>query len=512
MCFVCMSAARESGNHPNHIENSSILGSENLGGYSAAAIPKGQYTDALLTGASWSGEAGPGTSATITYTFNLSGYDSGIVYDDNPISFNVAQQQAAIGAMEKIEAFANVNFVAASSASSANITFYIGDFDSYNASGLAGYYYEYTNTSINQFTKATVGMDDDYTDFATVGSFSYTTLLHEIGHAIGLKHPGNYGNGVGPFLPESIDNTSYTVMSYNDSDGNNSTNPTNYQSLDVEAIQYLYGTGDSTYSGGGDTGTDGADTFTLSSAMDYKAGLGADSITGSSGADTIYGGRSRSDSEDVADTLLGGAGNDLLFGNAGNDVIYGDSILELGSDGADEIWGGKGLDTIRGGAGNDQIGGGGDNYNPTDDGDVLYGGAGNDSFTGNGGNDLIFGESGADSVHGGAGNDTLYGGTGNDTMIGGIGDDYIYGESGTDRFVFSQFTANEYDVVWDYAVGEVVEINVDNPLAVNSIHDVVNAIWSSNDSITLSITASGGSHYIQLTGITDVSQATFEFV
>src|SRR6185369_8021207 len=51
-------------------------------------------------------------------------------------------------------------------------------------------------------------------------SYEWATLLHEIAHSLGLKHPGNYNAGSGPatapdnYLGVLEDNTNYTVMSY----------------------------------------------------------------------------------------------------------------------------------------------------------------------------------------------------------------------------------------------------------------------------------------------------------
>ncbi|MFN4998929.1 MAG: M10 family metallopeptidase [Betaproteobacteria bacterium] len=77
------------------------------------------------------------------------------------------------------------------------------------------------------------------------GSYNWSTIIHETGHALGLKHPGNYnaggGGGTPPFLPANLDNQQYSMMSYNPS---SYTQGVYYQTpmlFDVAALQYLYG-------------------------------------------------------------------------------------------------------------------------------------------------------------------------------------------------------------------------------------------------------------------------------
>ncbi|NET71482.1 MAG: hypothetical protein F6K62_11285 [Sphaerospermopsis sp. SIO1G2] len=73
-------------------------------------------------------------------------------------------------------------------------------------------------------------------------------LLHEIGHAQGLKHPGDYSPwDREPFLPANEDNTNATFMSYYQA--NFVQYPTTPMVYDVSAIQFLYGVNSSTNAG-----------------------------------------------------------------------------------------------------------------------------------------------------------------------------------------------------------------------------------------------------------------------
>jgi hypothetical protein len=90
------------------------------------------------------------------------------------------------------------------------------------------------------------------------GDYGWETLIHEVGHTLGLKHPGAYnaggGGAAGPYLSPADDNRRNTVMSYYDPvDAKNwtntsgtsysyaSVNPRTYMPLDILALQFLYG-------------------------------------------------------------------------------------------------------------------------------------------------------------------------------------------------------------------------------------------------------------------------------
>jgi hypothetical protein len=77
------------------------------------------------------------------------------------------------------------------------------------------------------------------------GNYGWQTILHEIGHTLGLKHPGNYNAGgggtPGPYLPKGEDNHQFSIMAYADNNATRGAHPTTAMLYDVEALQYLYG-------------------------------------------------------------------------------------------------------------------------------------------------------------------------------------------------------------------------------------------------------------------------------
>lgn len=309
------------------------------------------------------------------------------------------------------------------------------------------------------------------------GGKGFWVLLHELGHALGLKHVFDDGGAGRPTLEKlglsQYDNTVYSIMSYKAVPGSSIErgNAATPMPLDVLALQKLYGANtnynktDTVYTLA-DNGivktiwdAGGVDVFDagkvakavmldlregqISDIGDTKGAIAYNVVIehakGSAFGDTIIG-------NEAANVIHGNGGADTIYGGQGNDSLIGGQSLADSTDGSDVMYGDKGNDTLLGNAGNDTLYGGSGIADDSDGSDLIYGGfgadviygnAGNDSLYGGGAlvapndsNDLIYGGSGNDQLFGNGGSDTLVGGNGNDTLHGGIGDDVYRIESG----------------------------------------------------------------------------------
>ncbi|WP_163932847.1 hypothetical protein [Paraferrimonas sp. SM1919] len=144
-------------------------------------------------------------------------------------------------------------------------------------------------------------------------------------------------------------------------------------------------------------GSDFNDNINLLHGNDIiYGGKGDDTLRVTTGNNEIYG-------EEGNDTINGGNHSDYLDGGDGDDYIVGGNYYGNGSEEVD--------DTLMGGAGNDTLRGGGGN-------DVLEGGSGSDTILAGSGNDKIKGDQYApahlpvymesDSIDGGDGIDELW--------------------------------------------------------------------------------------------------------
>src|SRR3954453_13076756 len=92
---------------------------------------------------------------------------------------------------------------------------------------------------------------------AALGNYYFATALHELGHALGLKHSQEAGGPANVAVPSAHDDSEYTVMSYRSYVGASTTSGyTNeaygysqtYMANDILALQTMYGADYSTQS------------------------------------------------------------------------------------------------------------------------------------------------------------------------------------------------------------------------------------------------------------------------
>lgn len=303
---------------------------------------------------------------------------------------------------------------------------------------------------------------------AELGNTGWATYLHELGHALGLRHPDEDPNN---YDGDPNNNNQYTVMSYIEHPGQanlpyaDTAWPITPMIFDIQAIQALYGpnlstrAGANTYFGPAVPGTarayaladggllssgwnailtvwDAGGIDTLSAANQTRAVTlnltpGAFSTIGpianniGMSAAVTAGGRV----VNLIENALGGAAGDRLTGNSAANILDG----------------GRGSDILRGGTGNDTY-----RVDRTTDQAIENAGGGTDAIrstvsftlgtnieslvllgsalrgTGNGIANGLFGNDAGNTLSGLAGNDRVYGRGGDDDLSGGTGADRFY--------------------------------------------------------------------------------------
>jgi serralysin len=342
---------------------------------------------------------------------------------------------------------------------------------------------------------------NDLQTAARYGNTGWQTMLHELGHGLGLYHPDEdpFNDGNHP-----KNSNKYTVMSYVEHPGQSGALgegqlswPVTPMLWDIQALQALYGpnletrSGANTYFGPALRGTSSA--YALLDGGRLSTGyIAIMTIWDAGGRDTIS---AANQTKTVILNLNNGA-----FSTIGNvtegiaiaeAVVIGGKIVNLienaiggaaadtlvGNEGANLLDGGAGADTMRGGAGNDIY-----VLDQTGDRMVETAGGGSDtvqapfsftlaaqfeklvltgtaaSGTGNSLANAITGNAGANLLDGGAGTDMLKGAGGNDRLDAGSGRDSLSGGLGADLFLFddgdSAAARSASDRIIDFAVAQ----------------------------------------------------------
>ena len=350
-------------------------------------------------------------------------------------AFNAAQKDAACLALALWGDVAAIDLKQASAIDNPDITL---------QNTTTNIYYAHAYYPGGWGAAGSVWTNPHYTDLANpqVGKYGFMALMHEIGHALGLDHPGPYNGGSPTYNNDALyqqDTHQYTVMSYfsasnTDADWRAGDGVWRYAQTpmldDILVLQSIYGT--DTHTRAGNTvygfhstadrmvfdftqnahpiltiwdagGTDSIDLsgFSSDSRLNLQPGTYSDADNMTHNIAIAFGA--------AIENGVGGDGNDTLLGNWLDNDLAGNG----------------GHDHVRGRGGNDTLVGG-------RQGDWLNSGNGNDRLVG------------------GIGHDRLFGGSGDDQLLGGRGGDHLTGGGGHDSFVFSNPAQYGGDIVTDF--------------------------------------------------------------
>ncbi len=390
------------------------------------------FIDGVLSGYAWKG------SVTYAFPTSTANYAYNGIYDSMEISDNFGrvsskQVNAALFAMEtsfgnsandgfSVEGFTNLSF-SRGSASTASLRFAQSD----TPSPTAWAYYPGNLVSSGDIWFSTYYSGTPSLDYKrpVAGNYAWHTLLHELGHALGLKHGNEAENGFGA-MPSQYDTIEYTVMTYRGYVGGTVADgyqyedygaPQTFMMADIAALQEMYGADYTTNKGNtiykwkpnsGDTLVNGKvaidaganrifatiwdgggkDTYDLST---YKTDVVVDLRPG--GASVF--------SEDQLAFLDGKTNDGYASANIYNALMYENSTKSL-------------IENARGGSGDD----------------VLYGNQVANKLVGNRGDDILFGGLGADDLYGGKGADTFLYTAANESRLRASARDTIFDFSG----------------------------------------------------------------------------------
>lgn len=327
-------------------------------------------------GYSWA-EA-PEQAVTVTWGVRRSG--PALDASGNSAPFSVlsgAQIEAMKAALAEVAAVSNVTFSQQNPGGTTNeATILVGSYDS--ATDGAGAYAYFPGDTASTSSDGDLWINNDSISRTSlpVGSFDYFVFLHELGHAMGLDHPGDYN--AAPGVSITYDNSAqfvqdsqqFTAMSYFAATATEANCPTSYcdtlMMFDIRALQKMYGVNSTARAGndiyGFNATLGGAYDFTVNDdpLMCIWDGAGIDTLNLSG-----FAARQMINLNDGTFSNVGGYRGNLS-------IAWGAMIENaVGGQWADDIRGNEAANWLRGGGGPD----------------LLNGGAGNDRLVGNAGAD-----------------------------------------------------------------------------------------------------------------------------
>lgn len=489
--------------------------------------------DAVLIGSKWTGTA-------LTFSFPDSGTVYGNRYDFGQalrhVEFNDAQKAASRDAFAMISGYTNLTFTELAPDSEERPTIRLSSTNLQDVGSAMGYFPNLPDGVAGDIWFGRT--QQPYYEDPQRGNWGYITVLHEIGHTMGLKHGhSDYTNDdLGSYfgldrsfygtraLEYERDGQQWSIMSYTNApntipayNGDAKSQAQTYMMYDIAALQYMYGAnyatngGDTVYRWDPNTGAlslNGVVQYTptgnkvLSTVWDgggndtydfgaYTSGLSIDLRPGEMTTLSL---------EQRANALAYIDGVSPMSSNIGNALLYQGntaSLIEnaIGGSGNDRIVGNQANNRLEGGAGDDMLAGGKGS-------DLLIGGAGNDvaDFAdAASGITIAFNNGAADIVVANGGDrDVLRGIEGavgtafNDRLTGDNGDNFLSGGSGG------------YDVLTGGAGNDTL-IGAGDTVVQNDRADIVKDIDWYNQTMSTAISLDGA---FDLVAAEDVEQST----
>lgn len=442
------------------------------------------WIDSLLPAEAPGYPALPGASKTIYYCFATSAPEHFSSNDSYGFTrFNPQQKAFAQQALAYISSVIDVQFVETTDSAALNTIVFANN----SQPSSAGYaYYPYSGPIGNDLlldtgTSGNLAPQD--------GEYAALTLIHELGHALGLKHTFSAADATGgvgdsPYLPAAEESTQWSVMSYTDRPDEYHLR---YSPFDIAALQYLYGpsaaaatTNDTYVLSAGSTnfiwdggGTDTVDGSSITQSINLYLDPGYWGYIGSKSSLISSAGQITVNFGTVLENAIGGSGHDTIVGNSAANQITGGA-------GNDTLTGGEGSDILDGGAGTDTAVFSGNrsgfsvtktstgysviDHSGSEGTEVLYDvesvsfsdasfvlaatASVGQTFVGGSGADVLEGGDGDDIMNGGDGNDTLTSRSGNDILDGGAGTDAIMLTGARNEFTLTRTSAG-FTVIHD---------------------------------------------------------------